>query len=264
MNNVVTIVQARCGSSRFPGKILHPVLGESLLFRMIERLEFSALKGDIVIATTTSSQDDIIEKLSLDKGWKYFRGDETDLLDRHYQAAKMYEADIVLKIPSDCPLIDYRIVDSIIAYYLSGDYNYVSNLHPASFPDGNDVEVMSFQTLEKAWLRAEKDFEKEHTTPYIWERPDQFKIGNYLWESGRDFSMSHRLTIDYPEDYEFITAVFDALYPSNPSFSLTDILSLLEKRPDIFKINHDYAGVNWYRNHLNDLKTIDNSKTKII
>ncbi|MBK9256040.1 MAG: glycosyltransferase family protein [Saprospiraceae bacterium] len=264
MNKVLTVVQARCGSMRFPGKILMPVLGESLLFRMMERLSFSELKGEIVIATTDQPQDDLIQKLCDRNNWNCFRGNETDLLDRHYQAAKNYGADIVLKIPSDCPLIDYRIIDQVITVYLNGNFDYVSNLHPASFPDGNDVEVMSFETLERAWLCADKDFEKEHTTPYVWERPDQFRIGNYVWERGKDLSMSHRFTIDYPEDYEFIKAVFEVLYPANPSFSLTDILHLLDLRPDIFQLNHHFAGVNWYRNHMNELKTIDYSQTKVL
>jgi len=231
---------------------------------MLERLDFSELKGEIVVATTENSQDDIIQKICAKNKWNCYRGHETDLLDRHYQVAKKYGADTVLKIPSDCPLIDYRIIDKVIAFYLSDDFDYVSNLHPASFPDGNDVEVMSFETLEKAWLSADKDFEKEHTTPYIWERPEHFQIGNYVWDSDKDFSMSHRMTIDYPEDYEFIKAVFEALYIANPSFSMIDILYLLDNRPEIFKLNNHFAGVNWYRNHIEELKTINSTKTKVL
>jgi spore coat polysaccharide biosynthesis protein SpsF len=118
--------------------------------------------------------------------------------------------------------------------------------------------------LENAWINAKIDFEREHTTPYIWENPDKFRIGNVVWETGLDFSMTHRFTIDYKEDYEFIKRVYDELYEKNSKFSLNDILELLEKKPEIKKINQMYAGVNWYRNHINELKTISPEQTKNI
>ncbi len=145
-----------------------------------------------------------------------------------------------------------------------GEYDYVSNLHPATFPDGNDVEVMTFDALENAWKHADKLFEREHTTPYIWEHPEQFCIGNVIMENAADYSMSHRFTIDYKEDYEFIKTVFEELYPANPLFTLSDILTLMDRRKDIFEINHHLAGVNWYRNHLDELKTVSHLQTKIL
>ncbi len=231
---------------------------------MVERIRKSRLCGTVTVATTTESADDDVEKLCMNEAISCFRGHPTDLLDRHYQLAKKIGADLVLKIPSDCPLIDPAIIDKGIQYFLSEDskYDYVSNLHPASYPDGNDVEIMSFQSLETAWKLAQRDLEREHTTPYIWENPGQFRIGNFAWESGKDYSMSHRWTIDYPEDYTFIEKIFAELYPSNPNFGLSDILHLLAERPDIFEINSKYAGVNWYRNHLNELKTIKPEQTK--
>ena len=207
MNKVLTIVQARMASTRLPGKVLMPLGGKTLLEVMLERLRRSALCGTIVVATTEEMQDDVIVSLCKTSDCLYFRGDSYDLLDRHYRAAMHFEADIVVKIPSDCPLIDFRIVDAVLEYFLANSFDYVSNLHPASFPDGNDVEVMSMHALRKAWLKAERDFEREHTTPYIWEHPDKFSIGNYLWPDSRDLSMSHRFTIDYPEDYAFINRV---------------------------------------------------------
>lgn len=257
-------MQARMSSTRLPGKVMLPVLGKSLLERMMERLNRSKLAGTIVVATTQDGEDDVIAQLCADNGWNCFRGDKYDLLDRHYQAAKFYNAGIVLKIPSDCPLIDHRIIDEVIKYFLGHDFDFVSNLHPATYPDGNDVEVMTFEALEKAWREATRDFEREHTTPYIWEHPEKFSTGNFVWPTGRNWSMSHRFTIDYPEDYAFIKAVFDALYPDNPDFSLENILDLLEQRPDIYQINAAYAGVNWYRHHLKELHTIDHSQTKMI
>jgi spore coat polysaccharide biosynthesis protein SpsF len=267
MSKIVTLVQARTSSTRLPGKILLPLSGEPLLIRMIERVQTSKLAGQIVVVTTEDDSDNPIVDLCNENQTEVFRGDMNNLLDRHYQAAKALNADIVLKIPSDCPLIDPEIIDFVISHYLEneGNFDYVSNLHPATYPDGNDVEVMSIAALEMAWKNATRKLEFEHTTPYLWENPDRFKIGNVTWPTGKDYSMSHRWTIDYKEDYEFIKAVYDTLYPKNKSFSLEDILNLTEnERPEIQQFNSHLAGVNWYRNHLDELKTISSDKTKII
>ncbi len=206
---IVTVIQARSGSSRLANKIFLTLTGKPLLYRMFERVAASELKGTIVIATTTESSDDNVESFCKDHKINFYRGHQTDLLDRHYQAAKIFSADAVIKIPSDCPLIDSKVIDKVIQFYLNNinNYDYVSNLHPATYPDGNDVEIMSFNALEKAWNNAEREFEREHTTPFIWENPDKFRIGNVLWETGLDYSMTYRFTIDYPEDYVIETDV---------------------------------------------------------
>jgi spore coat polysaccharide biosynthesis protein SpsF len=254
------------GSSRLPRKVVLPLADKPLLLRMYERVNLSKYAGDIVVAITEDENDDQLFKLCHQNNIKVFRGHSLDLLDRHYKAAKTFKADVVIKIPSDCPLIDSEIIDKVILYYINNkeNFDFVSNLHPPSYPDGNDVEVMSFETLENAWINAKKDFEREHTTPYIWENPDKFKIGNVVWETGLDYSMNHRFTIDYKEDYQFIKRVYDELYEKNNRFGLKDILLLMEKNPEIKKINQMYAGVNWYRNHLNELKTITPEQTKKI
>jgi len=263
---IVTIIQARIGSTRLPGKVLMPLAGKPLILRMYERVTFAKYAGEIVVAITEEENDDQLFKICQQNSIKVFRGHSFDLLDRHYKAAKKYHADAVIKIPSDCPLIDPEIIDKVIQYYISNGqkFDYVSNLHPPSYPDGNDVEVMSFETLENVWINAKKDFEREHTTPYIWENPDKFRIGNVFWETGLDYSMTHRFTIDYKEDYQFIKRVYDELYEKNNRFGLKNILLLLEKNPEIKKMNQMYAGVNWYRNHLNELKTITPEQTKKI
>lgn len=243
-----------------------PLGGKPLFVRQAERVLSAGLCGQVVIATTTDPKDDVIEELSRQEGLECFRGQVHDLLDRHYQAALRYPADIVIKIPSDCPLIDPVVIDRVIGFYLdhAEEYDFVSNLHPATYPDGNDVEVMSFDVLEEAWREADLPLEREHTTPYIWERPEQFRIGNVTMEGGADHSMTHRFTIDYAEDYQFIKAVFDELYPVSPLFTIADILALLERRPDIYAINALLAGVNWYRHHLGELKTVGADQTKVI
>ncbi len=261
--NILIVIQARKGSSRLQNKILLPLAEKPLLVRMYERVASSISKKEIVVATTIYDDDDEVEELCRSNNINIFRGHPTDLLDRHYKAALKYKADIVVKIPSDCPLICPNVIDQVLEYYKKNEkkFDFVSNLHPATFPDGNDVEVINFKTLEKAWKEAEKDFEREHTTPFIWERPERFRIGNVKWETGLDFSMSHRFTIDYKEDYEFIKRIYDELYTENEIFTLCDIMMLLDRKPEIKKINEMYAGVNWYRNHLGELKTISSHQT---
>jgi spore coat polysaccharide biosynthesis protein SpsF len=263
--HIVIVVQARMTSTRLPGKVLMPVLGKSLLHRMIERLQMIRHKATIVIAIPQEKADDIIEQEAAEMNMPCFRGSLNNLLDRHYQAGLKFNADIVLKIPSDCPLIDPRIIDQVLDFYFEheGEYDFVSNLHPATTPDGNDVEIMTMACIEKAWKEAQKPMELEHTTPYIWENPDKFRIANVAWDTGLDYSMLHRFTIDYEADYQFIKRVFEELYPEKPGFSCGDILELLNKKPEIYNINAQYAGVNWYRNHLDELKTISASQTKV-
>lgn len=262
--NILVVIQARRGSSRLPDKIMMPLAGKSLLIRMAGRVQASHLGKNIVVATTTDPSDDPVEKLCETENIPCFRGHPTDLLDRHYKAAIQFNADVVVKIPSDCPLIDPAIIDKVLQAYIdnSANVDFVSNLHPATYPDGNDVEVMPISVLKEAWENAQRPLEREHTTPYIWENPEKYCLLNVKWESGRDYSMSHRWTIDYKEDYEFIQRVYDELYHSNPLFGLNDILKLLEQKPEIAAINAQYAGVNWYRNHLDELKTIQPGQTK--
>ncbi len=264
-DNIVIVVQARMSSSRLAGKVLLPLMGESLLARMIERLEMSSYFATLVIATSTDTADDVIAKEALALDVPCYRGSLTNLLDRHYQAAKLYNADVVLKIPSDCPLIDPKAIDNTLDFFFANrnEYDYVSNLHPATWPDGNDVEIMAMHCLEQAWRSATRPLELEHTTPYIWENPHLFSMGNVTWETGLDYSMSHRFTIDYPEDYLFIQRVFEELYSIDPGFSCGDILALLQRKPEIYGINATYAGVNWYRNHISELKTITVEQTNL-
>lgn len=266
MTNIVIVVQARLGSTRLPRKVLMPLSGKPLIIRMLERISFSGISDSIVVAVTDQTDDDELVEVCESEGYPIFRGSTNDLLDRHYQAGLKYNAEAVVKIPSDCPLIDPKIITKVIACYAlnSKKYDYVSNLHPATYPDGNDVEIMSMKALENAWKNSNKDFEREHTTPYIWENPDMFKIGNVEWETGQNFSMSHRWTIDYLEDYHFIKEVYDTLYERNPRFDINDILEYERNHPEVKALNSKYNGVNWYRNHLDELKTIKPDQTKVL
>ncbi|RZK33298.1 MAG: acylneuraminate cytidylyltransferase [Hymenobacter sp.] len=262
---MLTLIQARRGSSRLPDKVSLDLVGKPLLVRQVERVQQATRAGHVAVITTDEPSDDALADLCQQHGIEVFRGSALDLLDRHYQAARHFgETEAVVKIPSDCPLIDPAIIDKVLGCFeaTKGAYDFVSNLHPATYPDGNDVEVMTFAALETAWRTARRPLEREHTTPFFWENPDRFRLLNVAWETGLDYSMSHRFTIDYPADYEFIKAVYEALYPVNSQFDLADILALLKQRPDIYALNADLAGVNWYRNHLDELKTVSVDNTK--
>jgi spore coat polysaccharide biosynthesis protein SpsF len=217
---------------------------------MIERVLAAATPSEVLVATTVDPSDDPIAELSAAMGVPCYRGHRTDLLDRHYLAALSRGADAVAKIPSDCPLIDPRVIDRVLGYYAAnaGRFDYVSNLHPPTYPDGNDVEVIAMPVLETAWREGTTRFEREHTTPFIWARPGRFRLGSVEWESGLDYSKSHRWTIDYIEDYEFIAAVYDELWTvEHHLFSMPRILDFVERRPDVAAINARLAGRVWLR-----------------
>jgi spore coat polysaccharide biosynthesis protein SpsF len=269
---VLVVVQARTGSTRLPGKVLLPVAGAPLLVRMLERVLAARTPTEVAVATTTDAADEPVRELARQAGMRCVSGHPTDLLDRHYQAALECglspAEDVVVKIPSDCPLIDPAVIDRVIGCHLERPerYDFVSNLHPATYPDGNDVEVVPLAVLATAWREAERPHEREHTTPFVWDRPERFRLGNVCWETGRDLSMSHRFTVDYPEDYAFVSAVFDALWAPGGGerrpFGLAAILDLLAARPEIFELNRRFAGVNWYRNHLGELATVGAGQTR--
>jgi spore coat polysaccharide biosynthesis protein SpsF len=263
--DVLVVVQARTKSTRLPGKVLRPIAGKTMLERQLERIRAASEPFELVVATTSDPSDAAIFQACRRANIRCLAGHPSDLLERHLTVALAVGADVVVKIPSDCPLVDPGVVDRVIGRYRShgGNVDFVSNLHPASYPDGNDVEAMSFAALETAFRKADRPFEREHTTPFIWERPDTFRIDNVLWETGLDLSMTHRFTVDYMEDYEFVRAVYDRLWsPRRPIFRLYDILELLENEPRIFELNGRYRGVNWYRNHLHELVHVSSAETR--
>jgi spore coat polysaccharide biosynthesis protein SpsF len=250
---ILVVVQARTASTRLPGKVLMPLANRPLLYRMLERVLAAHTPSAVVVATTVDRSDDVIETIAKEAGVACFRGHPTDLLDRHFWAGIAFRADVVVKIPSDCPLIDPAVIDRVIGHYAAhtDSADFVSNLHPDTYPDGNDVEVIPFGVLETAWIEATESHEREHTTPFIWERRDRFRIHHVAWESGLDYSRTHRWTIDYPEDYLFLAAVYRALWSdSRPIFSLADVLSLVEARPDVAALNARHAGKTWYRDRI--------------
>lgn len=263
---VVTVMQARSSSTRLPGKVLRPVLGIPVLLQQARRMQRADLLGTLVVATSTDPSDDELVSVVEDAGLPVVRGALDDLLERHLTAGRAFDAEAVVKIPSDCPLIDPSVIDLVIGAFLESEADFTSNLHPPSWPDGHDVEIMRMDVLEDAGRKATKDFEREHTTPFIWERESRYRVENVTWDRGLDLSMSHRWTLDYPEDLAFVSAVYEAFGTAgdaSPVFDVDDVLALLDAHPEIARINARYAGVNWYRHHLDDLATVHSDATRL-
>lgn len=257
---LLVVVQARTGSTRLPGKVLLPLAGRPLLGRMLERLRAVKTPCELVVATTTAPSDDAVVETAAAFETRVYRGHPTDLLARHVGAARQAGADVVVKIPSDCPLIAPEVVDHVLGAWLDRGaaerLDYLGNLHPPTHPDGNDVEVMPLASLEIAWREAVRPFEREHTTPFLWDQPERFRLANVAWETGLDYSRTHRFTIDYLEDYALIRAVYDELWSAaRPIFSLADILELVRARPELLALNARYHGNSWIQKHTAELRT---------
>ncbi len=250
------LIQARLGSTRLPGKVLKDIAGLPMLVRTFRRIRKTLGVTDVVVITTTNSEDDAIVEVCRNYGIPVLRGSENDCLDRHYQAAKILKSDLVFKIPSDCPFSDPIINADVVSLLSNGGCNldYVSNYHPPTFPDGLDIEGCRFDVLEVAWREAVAGFQREHTFPFIWDNPEKFSIANYVNKYGNMF-MTHRWTLDYLDDYLFVERVYKE-FGYEEEFYFTDILKVLIDKPTIAQINAKYAGVNWYQSESHNLKTI--------
>lgn len=234
---VVCIIQARTGSTRLPGKVLKKICEKTVLEHTINRLKRVKNIDEIVIATTDKENDNKIVDEALDLGVEYFRGSEEDVLSRYYYAAKEYKADIVVRVTSDCPLIDWEVSENIIQYYLDNidSYDYVSNTIERTYPRGLDTEVFSFKALEKAFNESKLHRDREHVTPYIWDNSNIFKI--YHYKNNVDYS-ELRWTLDTEEDFELISKIYNFLYPNICSeFKFGDILNLYNNYPELKNIN---------------------------
>lgn len=254
------ILQARMSASRLPGKVLMPVLGRPVLSHNIERIRRAKTIDRVIVATTDKREDDAIQKLCEAEGVPVFRGSEADVLDRTCRCMQHFGMEHGAKFTADNPLIDPAVIDHVVGFYLAhpGDYDYVSNNHPPTWQDGQEVEVFTASALEKAWREAAQPFQREHVTPFIWDQPERFRIGNVARSDDRWYR-DYRWTLDYPEDYAFVKAVFEELYPSKPDFTTGDVMDLLKRRPDVHAINANRAGYVWYREHLDSLRTVAGS-----
>ena len=240
-------------SQRLPGKVMLDLGGAPLLQRMLERLSAAELPTEIIVATSADASCDPIQDLCGALGVRCYRGHPTDLLDRHWRAGSEAGVEAIARVPSNCPLIDPRIVDRVLGAFQrqAGKVDFASNLHPPSYPEGNDVEVMTMAALETAWLEARRFSERSMTTPYLWSHPERFRLLNVPWETGKNYSETYRWTIDYVHDYRVVRAIFRRLYDSaRPIFSLEQIVALVEQEPSICAHNRRWLGSSWRRRHL--------------
>lgn len=233
---VVAIIQARMGSTRLPGKVMKIILGKPIILWDLERVFLSKLIDEIVVAIPHGNENDIIEDTIKEYNDKIIimRGSEDDVLDRYYQAALQTDADVIVRITSDCPLIDTVVIDLVIEQFINKNCDYCTNSLTRTYPRGLDTEVFSFKALTRAWNEAKEDYEREHVTPYIIENPERFILVNVL----NDIDLSHlRWTLDTKEDFEFISAVYKKIYPKKQLFLMDDVLELLDREPGLIEIN---------------------------
>jgi spore coat polysaccharide biosynthesis protein SpsF len=242
---LIAIIQARMGSTRLPGKVMKSLFGKPMLEYIIKRVQAAKMVDQIVIATTTESDDNIINDFAKKYNIECYRGSSEDVLDRYYQAAKAYDADVIIRITADDPLKDPRIIDEILLEYInaSGKYDYVSNTIIPTYPIGLDVEVFSFQAIRKAWNESEGQFYREHVTPYIWNNSNIFNLKN-IEHKGENLS-TLRWTVDTQKDFEFVETIYRYLYDENEIFLMEDILKLLKQHPEIQNINKDVSQKQW-------------------
>jgi len=225
------------GSTRLPGKVMADLAGQPMLVRHVNRVRRARSLQEVLVATTERSEDYPIVQLCHQHGWKVCRGSENDLLDRYYRAAILFGAEAVVRVTSDCPLIDPEVIDAVVDGFLEGqpEVQYASNtLSARSFPRGLDVEVIRFDALERAWREDSDPRSREHVTPYIYRNPEKFSLRSIASES--DYSQ-FRWTVDTPEDLEFVRRIYGHF--GHDRFTWQEVLSLLEEHPEWVEINRN-------------------------
>ncbi len=239
--SVVAIVQARMGSSRLPGKVLADIGGKPMLARVVLRARRARTIDQVVVATTTDPSDDPLEAYCNSMGFPCFRGDPFDVLDRYYQAAKLFHADPIVRITADCPLIDPDEIDRTVKAFIENGVDFAANRLPPPWkrttPIGMDTEVVSFAALTRAWQEADAKYAREHVMPYLYEQEGRFKT--LLVQHDPD--LGHlRLTVDTAQDLELVRSIY-AAFGDRDDFTLSDILQLLHEKPQLLTINADVA-----------------------
>lgn len=231
--NIVAIIQARCNSSRLKDKVLADLDGEPLIERVLKRIKPIKIISNIVVATSHSVSDDRLVEWCKSKEVDYFRGSELNVLERYYHCAKAHAADVIVRVTADDPFKDPLIICHAINLLKNNNYDYVSNTIEPTYPEGIDIEVFKFKSLEVAFKEALLVSEKEHVTPYIWKNSEKFSLFNFKYKE----NLSHlRWTIDYLEDLEFARAIYQKMRSKKKQFLMHDILNLLSTHPEISEI----------------------------
>lgn len=229
----VAIIQARLGSTRLPGKVLLPLAGRPMLAQVIERVGRASSVDEVLVATTTNPGDAPLVELCRELGYASFRGDEHDVLDRYFQAARTRAATTVVRVTSDCPLIDPAVIDAVLATLAESGADYASNIAPQrTYPRGLDTEAFSFATLERCWREASAPASREHVTAHIYQHPDRFRLASVTHE--RDES-AHRWTVDTADDYALVKRIY-AHFGHN-RFAWQDVLAVVEAHPEWRALN---------------------------
>jgi len=261
-DHVIAIIQARMASSRLPGKVLLDIGGQPMLARVVERVKRARTVERVVVATTTDPSDDPVERLCQERGYPCYRGSAQDVLDRYYQAARLFGAEIVVRITADCPAVDPGLIDETVkALYEPSTVSRqsalvgcpgssaVDDIHPSTFydfaanrlpppwgrtyPIGLDVEVCTFAGMETAWKEARQPHQREHVMPFFYENPQRFRIRLLDYET--DLS-AYRWTVDNAEDLELLRQIYNR-FGERDDFSWLDVLALFEREPELAQIN---------------------------
>ena len=241
--SIVTIVQARAESTRLPGKIFKSILGKPMLAHMLERVKRAQKINSVVLATTDKSEDDATAAIGERSGVTVFRGSESNVLDRFYRAASAARAETVVRLTGDCPLVDPAVLDEVVERYLAQNVDYTHT--PVNYPEGLDTEVFSFSALERAHKEARLPSEREHVTPYIRNHPELFRLDE-KWRNGKGNHSAMHWSVDTKQNFEFISRIFEKLFPRNEKFNKDDVLALLEREPELLAINKDGTGYEGY------------------
>ncbi len=237
---IYAIIQARMGSTRLPGKVMMDLCGHPVIEHVVNRLNRSNFIDKIIIATSFDLNNQPIIDFCKKNEIDYFVGSEDDVLDRYYQTAidnNINKEDILIRITSDCPLIDPFVVDKVIEEHISSKNDYTTNVIECTYPDGLDCEVFNFNVLKEAWINANLSSQREHVTLYIRDNPDKFKLGNV--KNNKDLS-SLRWTLDEKEDFIFINEVYKNLFDNDSFFTMDDIVHLLNEKPELLDINSKF------------------------
>jgi spore coat polysaccharide biosynthesis protein SpsF len=209
--------------------------GEPMLARVVKRVSRAATLNKVVIATSTEPGDQVIADFCDAHSVAVFRGSELDVLDRYYQAARAHAADVIVRITSDCPLIEPRVLDRVVSEFQNSRPDYASNTLVRTYPRGLDVEVVSITGLERAWHEACKPYQRVHVMPYFYENPTLFRCLNVSSEQNYG---EYRWTVDTPEDLAFVRSVYEQ-FENRDYFSWRDVIAMLEKHPELVALNRD-------------------------
>ncbi len=233
---VVATIEVRMTSTRLPGKVIMPMAGKPALQLLVERLRRSKFVDEVVVATTTNAADDAIATMCESIGCAYHRGSENDVLARVLGAAQEHKADIIVEICGDCPLVDHRQVDKLLELMHEGGYDAVANNLDRSFPIGFDIRIFKTELLANLDRESQDPYDREHVSPHFYNNPERYKVGG-LSAEGNMRRRDIRLTLDYKEDYDIISKVFEKLLPTKEDFSAEDIVALFEREPELMDIN---------------------------